>query len=219
MLEDIANPESFLSSIRQMIGTRRSNLYFEVFRGFDAIVRGDVWSPHYEQCNYFSEDSLCHLLRTAGFSIQRSGTVDQNSQYLFAEALPAHGAVRVEPTKHHSNQAIENFATIASLKVASWSERLERWSRAGKRVFLWGSGGKATTLLSIVPEAACIKAVVDINPNRQGQFTPCSAKEVISIEELDRRNPDIVLISNPAYRQEIATELVSRGIACELHVV
>ncbi len=74
VIEDIEEPLNFLRMLRSMIGNRPTSLYFELFDGFNAIEAGSVWSPHYEQCNYFSQSSICRMFQRANFKVVRSGS-------------------------------------------------------------------------------------------------------------------------------------------------
>jgi hypothetical protein len=147
-----------------------------------------------------------------------SGLLTNCSQYRCVSALASSGIpARPGLALDHSN-AVEKFATIASEKCNEWGHRLSKWKRNQRRVFLWGSGGKAISFLSMVPEAEMLQGVVDINPNRQGRYTPISAKRVLSADQLCEQQPDAIIVSNPAYKHEIADQLNSRGLTCELFI-
>ena len=89
VFEDVPQPNEFLTTVRRMIG-QRSNvpLYFEVFNAIRAIEQQETWSIHYEQCNYFSLDTLTALFKRCGFDIIDAGTCYQDGQYLYVEAMP-----------------------------------------------------------------------------------------------------------------------------------
>ncbi|TWT96478.1 methyltransferase domain-containing protein [Neorhodopirellula pilleata] len=214
VIEDIAEPLSFLQMLRSMIGDRKTSLHFELFDGFGAIDAGSVWSPHYEQCNYFSESTICHLFRRAGFNIVRSGRVPSCSSYLYVDAEPSEPQLPGVVDLKEQILAAERFESETRKQIHHWSSQLHQFSSDHKRVFLWGSGGKAISFLSLVPGSDSIEAVVDVNPNRQGLYIPKSGHLVISPEELRSERPDVIIISNPAYQSEIELELLRQGIEC-----
>lgn len=220
VIEDIEEPLNFLRLLRSMIGNRSTSLYFELFDGFGAIEAANVWSPHYEQCNYFSQSSICQLFQRANFKVVSSGRLAANDQYLYVAAAATGLAAGSEQgcSIDLSEQIIaaESFAHETQWCINKWSKQLSEWSHQRKRVVLWGAGGKAISFLSLIPEAATIQSVVDVNPNRQGRYTPKSVKRVISPAELRDERPEIIIMSNPVYRCEIELEIQRQGMSCRL---
>lgn len=221
VIEDIEEPLNFLRMLRSMIGNRSTSLYFELFNGFDAIEAANVWSPHYEQCNYFSQYSICQMFQRAHFNVVRSGRMAANDQYLYVAAEVSTNAAstnEIDRTIDISEQMIaaESFAYQTQWCINKWSKQLTDWAEQKTRVFLWGSGGKAISFLSLIPEAQTIQSVIDINPNRQGRYTPKSVKRVISPAELRNERPEIIIMSNPVYRCEIEMEIQRQGLRCQL---
>ena len=53
---------------------------------------------------------------------------------------------------------------------------------------------------------------VDINPHRQGQFMATTGQEIIDPERLTRDEPDVVIVMNPIYKQEIEADLQKLGL-------
>ncbi len=92
----------------------------------------------------------------------------------------------------------------------------ERVGRAKEACLYVGAGGKAISFLSLIPEAETIQSVVDVNPNRQGLYTPKSVKRVISPATLRDERPEIIIMSNPVYRSEIELEIQRQGLRCKL---
>lgn len=76
---------------------------------------------------------------------------------------------------------------------------------------LWGGGSKAVGFLSGIGNTAssAVKAVVDINPHKQGRFLPGSGHPVLSPEQLSVSPPDHIVLLNPVYRAEVG-ELLER---------
>ena len=97
-----------------------------------------------------------------------------------------------------------------------WEQRLADYKNQGKKVVLWGSGSKGVSFLTTLNLADSIDYVVDINPYRQGYFMSGTGQEIISPDFLNQYDPDVVIIMNPIYRDEIATSLLQRGLHPEL---
>jgi ABC-type hemin transport system substrate-binding protein len=63
-----------------------------------------------------------------------------------------------------------------------------------------------------------LAAVVDLNPRKWGRYLPVTAHRVDSPEVLVEVKPQAVIITNPAYRTEIADHLRQLGIEAEVLV-
>jgi hypothetical protein len=61
-----------------------------------------------------------------------------------------------------------------------------------------------------------IQYAVDINPYRHGHFLPGSGQEILAPEALQRYRPDLVVIMNAVYRDEVARDLERLGLEPEL---
>lgn len=55
-----------------------------------------------------------------------------------------------------------------------------------------------------------------MNPGRQGLYLPRSAHRVEAPERLLADPPDLVVVSNPAYADEIAAQASELGVRAEL---
>jgi hypothetical protein len=61
-----------------------------------------------------------------------------------------------------------------------------------------------------------VEYVVDINPKKTGRYMPSTAQEIVSPERLRDYRPDVVVVMNPEYLEEIKSMLQSTGVHCEL---
>ncbi len=87
---------------------------------------------------------------------------------------------------------------------------------AGRRVVLWGGGSKAVSFLTTLGLADEVQAAVDINPYKQGKFTPGSGHPVIAPAELRALEPDLVVVMNPIYTGEVRNLLAGLGLYPEV---
>ena len=101
------------------------------------------------------------------------------------------------------------------IAVRRWTDRLQSLQAQGRRVAMWGTGGKGTTFLNALPPGL-IGCVVDINPNRQGSFTPCTGHLISSPEALPGYKPDLLIVTNPLYEEEIRAHAATLGVKCNL---
>ena len=83
---------------------------------------------------------------------------------------------------------------------------------AGPTVGLWGSGSKAVSFLTSLGVTSEVDHVVDINPHRQGHFMPGTGHSIVSPDRLPDLNPDLMILMNRVYRDEISRDLADRGL-------
>ena len=227
VFEDIPTPGAFLSMLRRMIGERRPSIYFEVFNGFRSIDCGEIWSIHYEQCNYFSLPTLENLFRNAGLKVLDSGYCYQQDQYLFVEAIPD---LDFDSTRNQRFQSsieendsvpsvISEFSKQFDQRISYWEKQLSQRKRDDQRVVLWGSGGKGISFLNSISTSDAIESVVDINPNRQGSFIPGTGQCIIAPDQLVKRPPDLIILTNPIYKKEIQSQVSELGIQAAFEFV
>ena len=81
---------------------------------------------------------------------------------------------------------------------------------------LWGAGAKGAIFLNTFRESAGLDYIVDINPNKWGSYIPGTGQEVVSPEFLKEYRPDVLLIVNSNYRDEISHQVSAVGIVPEL---
>ena len=86
----------------------------------------------------------------------------------------------------------------------------------GRRTVLWGSGSKAVSFLTTFRIRDGIDYVVDINPYRQGAFMPGTGQEIVAPDFLMKYRPEIVIIMNSVYREEIGRDLTRMGLSPEV---
>ncbi|MCB9947193.1 MAG: methyltransferase domain-containing protein [Rhodospirillaceae bacterium] len=223
VLEHIPDPTGFLRMIRAGLGGRtRTVLSFEVPNADYLIADLSVWDLIYEHCTYFTAPALQSLFAGAGFDVRevRTGFGGLN---LLIEAVPAKGAGTTMPTDLSAEieavaARIDAFRGRAAARIALWSARLQGWRGEGRRVCLWGAGARSAMFLSMVGRPDAVGAVVDINPRKHGAFLPGTGHRIDAPAGLPAFAPDIVLLMNPNYRQEVGEMLASLGLAAELVV-
>jgi hypothetical protein len=70
------------------------------------------------------------------------------------------------------------------------------------------------TTLGLAEDA--VEFAVDINPHRRGQFMATTGQEIIGPERLTEDKPDVVIVMNPIYKQEIQADLQKLGLTPEV---
>jgi hypothetical protein len=220
-LEHIHPTGDFIASVRRAIGERvGTDVFFQIPEA-TRILRDCAFEDiYYEHCSYFSPGSLARLFRANGFEVLDLGT-EYAGQYLTVEARAAEPPVAQEPLP-----AEDDLETLAALvhsfperfeqKRREWEGRLDRYRAAGQRVVLWGAGSKAVAFLSTLGAESVVSHGVDINPYRQGHFLPGTGLPIVAPDFLADYRPDVVIVMNPVYREEIASDLVRMGLQPEI---
>jgi SAM-dependent methyltransferase len=219
-LEHIPAVAGFVRVIREMIGPRNDTcVVFETPDAKRVLEEGAFWDIYYEHCSYFSPGTHARLFRQEGFDVTDLSLV-YNGQYILQYATPD-----VRPTVAHLplekdleeiNTLADGFAKRVSEVKNFWSERVRRAWQDGQRVVLWGGGSKGVSFLTTLGLTEEVAAVVDINPYKQGKFVPATGHEVIAATALSDIRPDLVIVMNPIYENEVAANLRAMDLRSEV---
>lgn len=220
VLEHIKDPVAFLSSTRRTAGGNRDAvIYFEVPNVRLILERLSVWDIIYEHCNYFSIESLTSLFRQEGFEVLHVEET-YSEQFIglearLAESVPGREAVRRESAADLQS-LVQEFSSRLEDRTETWRKRLADYRASGKRVVIWGAGAKTVGFLNMLKIDGLIPCAVDINPHKQGLHLAGTGQEIVAPEHLQTEKPDVVILMNPIYRDEISNQLRKMGIRAEL---
>ena len=217
-LEHIPDVAEFLRLIREALADRPSvPLFFELPDMERVLDERAFWDIYYEHCSYFTPGSLAGLFRRSGFEVTASWKAFDD-QYLMLEARPATGpSVQFDATDIEvTRQRVAAFEAGVARKLAGLHAAVEAWRVAGKTVVVWGSGSKAVGYLTTLGLRDEIAAVVDINPHKHGKYQAGSGHLIVGPDALAEIKPDVVLVMNPIYLEEIRADLGRRGLAPEI---
>jgi SAM-dependent methyltransferase len=222
VLEHMAEPAPLLDRLRKAAGPG-TVLYVEVPDTGYILGPAGLWDLIYPHVGYFTAPALRHLAERCGFEPLDVRTAF-GGQYLCVEAraTEAGGPPDEAPPADEVSEvlaAARGFAARHRTTVRAWDERLRRAQADGERMALWGAGTKAVTFLNVVPAAAHVAEVVDLNPRKHGRFVPGTGQEVVGPERLAETRPDLVLVMNPMYEAEIRIALADLGLHPTVTVV
>lgn len=221
-LEHIHNPFDFLSMIRRSIGDRRETVVFFQVPDVTRIINDCSFEDiYYEHCSYFSPGSLSRLFTRCGFDLLTLETT-YDGQYLIIEGRPGSGETRGLNHKDDLEQltpCVREFPARLEKKLSFWKAAMKSFITEGKRVVIWGSGSKGVSFLTALNITEEIEYAVDINPHRTGFFMPGNGQKIVAGEFLKEYGPDIIIVMNPIYRQEIQNDLDKLKIRAELLTV
>ncbi|MEM7426849.1 MAG: methyltransferase domain-containing protein [Pseudomonadota bacterium] len=214
VFEDIPRPGPFLQAAYALASRRDAPLYFEVFNGWRALEAQEVWSVNYEQCNYFSLDSLQSIFARNGFSVEAASTCYEGDQYIFVEARPGEKQV-ADPAVAEDRTvpgALLAFGEAFRKKLAWWNAELAQARRGGERVVVWGTGAKGITFLNALDDPEAIQFVAEINPDKQGKYVPGTGQKIVPPEFLAEYRPHKVIITNALYEDEMREQARAMGL-------
>lgn len=150
------------------------------------------------------------------------------------EKLPTHGgSIRVFIAKNESNWAIDRSVQIMIKEEAQYDPRnkkvyesfqknvlsiksnlvneLLRGKESKKRIAAYGAAAKGVTLLNYCGiKSDLIDYVVDLNPNKQGNFLPGCQIPIVGSDILVTNPPDILLILAWNLSNEIKSQLLNQ---------
>jgi SAM-dependent methyltransferase len=219
-LEHIAPVQDFMRLVRETIGERRHvNVFFELPDMERVLEQGAFWDVYYEHCTYFTRGSLARLFRAAGFDVHRLYKA-YDDQYLMLEAQPAAGATDALLPQENDlatvSSLVDRFERQVRERLQSLSDSIARHRARGSRLAIWGSGSKCVSLISSLRLGPELIAVVDINPHKHGKFLAGSGLEIASPDALGALRPEVVLVMNSIYSEEIRRDLAARSLHPEL---
>jgi hypothetical protein len=222
VLEHIEQPADFIAVIRETIGEKDDTLLFlEVPNMAYTLRELAIWDIIYEHCSYYSPQSISCLLTRGGFDVLATNDAF-GGQFLTAEALPAARASDSGCTEKYGLQVmasqVDAFADEFNRKVNQWQDHLDGWKKEGKRVVAWGAGSKGVTFLNILQAQELVPYIVDINPRKLGMYVVGTGQEIVAPEFLRVYQPDVVILMNPLYQEEIAQMLEELGVMAEIVV-
>lgn len=223
-LEHIPQTAEFLDTVRRSIGDNLdTTVFFQIPNASYVLVDAAFWDVYYEHCSYFTVPSLTTLFRRNRFAVLDVFT-DYDDQYLMIEARPTITA-QEEPVERLSGQVaavkseVAGFIQKTQETLANWRHYLAEQHRAGRKIVIWGSGSKGVAFLTTLQIGEEISYAVDINPNKFGTFMAGSGHEIVGPDFLETFQPDIVIVMNPIYQEEITRDLTARGLSPKVMTV
>jgi SAM-dependent methyltransferase len=223
VLEHMADPVGFLRTLRAGIGDRDTALYVDVPNG--ARITDDLafWDLMYEHCGSYVTPALRQVAAAAGFAVTAVRPAHAG-QFLVLEARPAgvgappdRAEVADEVASHVDRAA--RFGAAFERRVAQWREQLADHARHGATVVAWGAGGRAVNFFNTVGIGPEVAAVVDLNPAKQHTYLAGTGHEIVPPDRLtEDLRPDVVIVVNGVYADEVRTDLGARGLVPKIEV-
>lgn len=210
VIEHVARPHEFAAAIRKALGNKRTPVYVETPNAAFMVAAGTPWDIIFPHVSYFTAHSLATLFVQAGFEVLRC---DErfDGQFLAIE-------LRGTPASQHAGElpdnecrelgALDAFGAHATAALERWRRAIDAERVSGRCVALWGAGAKGITFLNTV-QADHVAYVVDVSPRKHGFFTAGSGHRIVQPAHVALEPPDLVIMLNAAYRDEVAASLAT----------
>ncbi|MEM7332684.1 MAG: class I SAM-dependent methyltransferase [Chloroflexota bacterium] len=219
VLEHIEDPDLFIQNVKKAVNGRMDTIvFFEMPNALFTIRQLGIWDIIYEHCSYFTPYSLAYLFRKQGFEVLKVDEVF-GGQFVTIEAkLAESGVEQVDETAvlAQLTQDAQAFSANYQQKVDRWAGIMNSIKANNQKAVIWGTGSKGVTFLNVLDPDRLISYAVDINPRKQGKFVGGSGQEIVSPEKLRAYQPDVVIIMNANYEEEIGNTLKELGVNAEI---
>jgi len=207
VLEHVFDVNGFLSGMQKSLCPNGVGL-IEV-PSLETAVRDKRYYDFFpDHVNYFSAETLACAIESNGMSVLDIRHT-MNDEYLTA-------FIKAEEQQDRKSKIDETMPLSSLVKIGeavtsnsgALIELLAECRVSGKKIAVWGSGGKGVVVLAaarILP--GDISYLVDSDPRKQGLFTPVSHIEIHPPERLASEIVDIVLVTALAHLEEIVLQI------------
>jgi hypothetical protein len=219
----INDPVAFIKSIRENLNNKEDTIVYFDFPNVNYTL-GDIviWNVVYEHRSWFSETSFKYLLECCDFQVLNV-TPCWNGEYLSIEARPVKGFIPPEQPDESKIQALASIIKAFRLefeKIKSAKKQKINQLKAGqKRTIAWGAGARGVSFFNIFDLTEEVPFIVDINEKRQDKFLPGSGQKIVAPEFITSYDPNLIIITNPTYADEIMAHTKNLGVDPEFWIL
>jgi SAM-dependent methyltransferase len=220
VLEHIDDPVMFMKMVRRAIGDKKDTIvYFEVPNVYLIVEQFSVWDFIYEHVSYFSPGSLAVLFEKCGFKVLDIYE-SFGGQFVGIEAVPIDGPLKenydIRPDLNRLNIGVQTFQKEIEEKRKRIASIIKKIGNENLKVLVWGAGAKGVSYLNMLKIHEEIKYIVDINPNKHGKYIAGTGQKIVPPEFAKEYDPDMVIIMNPIYTEEIKQTLAEMDVEAEI---
>jgi SAM-dependent methyltransferase len=215
-LEHIHQTGAFIASVGRATRKHPETIVFFQVPDVTRILRDCAFEDiYYEHCSYFSPGSLSRLFKKSGFDVMELYT-DYAEQYLIIVAQPTGNGLPNEMVDDNDLDTIKTYVAKFPDKfdrmMTHWHDKLQTIVQKKQRAVIWGSGSKGVAFLTTTGVKEAIQHAIDINPHRQGTYMAGTGHEIKGPGFLKDFKPDIVIVMNAVYKDEIQRDLARMNL-------
>ncbi len=204
LLDDQA---SFVKMVRKNLDNCPDTIvYFEVPNAAYTFEDRIIWNVVYEHKAWFTPDSFAFLFEANGFEVLNVAPC-WNDEFLGIEARPKpmESKPKFPPAKNIQmlSETIADFNADFEDLIRKSLSRIEQVQNENIKTIAWGAGARAVTFFNLFDIKNEVPYIIDINTNRHGKFLPGSGQQIVAPEFIHSYQPDLVIITNPTYAEEI----------------
>jgi SAM-dependent methyltransferase len=219
-LEHIHNTFEFIKEVRTSIGNKSDHIsFFEVPDVIRILKEVAFWDIYFEHCSYFTLGSLARLFRYCKFEVKYLAK-DYFDQYLLIDLSPidkiSKKIANEEEEIEFFSEIVHDFSLRSKNKIDEWKKKLSEIKKESKKTIVWGSGSKCVGFMTTLNVTDEIDFIVDINPLRHGLYIAGAGKQIKSPTFLKNYKPDVVIVMNPVYLDEIRSDLANMDLYPEM---
>lgn len=214
---------AFMRMLRKNLDDQPETVvYFEVPNALYTFKDKVIWNVIYEHNTWYTADSLAFLFELTGFEVLQVTTC-WNDEFLGIEARP-------RPASQEPNQSrtadTQNFTTIIEDFNASFQSTIENCKskikeiqESGIKTIAWGAGARGLSFFNLFDIKSLVPFIIDINPNRQGKYLPGGGQKIVEPNFAITYQPDLIIITNPTYEEEIKAHVHEMGLKPQFWVL
>lgn len=223
VIDLLDDPAKVLRVIRKNIGNKLSTIvYIEVPNAAYTFGNNIFWNVAYEHSSWYTPESFRFQLEQCGFEVLHVAPC-WNDEFLGIEVRPSPDFVEPEspasPAIAHYSKMVETFSTTFQQLMQECDERIQKIREEQIKTIAWGAGARALTFFNMFDLKGDVPYIIDINPNRHNKFLPGSAQQIMAPEYITDYQPELVIITNPTYEEEIKEQISELGIRPEYWVL
>lgn len=215
VFEHIGDPRGFLAEVRRTIGARDIPVFFEVPNVRNIVAELSIWDIIYEHCSYFGVESLAYAFAAEGFAVDATELLFED-QFIGVHAHPVPAATPPATDTTALTALVRAFGDSFRGRVQGWNRRLDEMRRDDRSAVVWGAGARGTSFVNMLDAGDRIRYLVDINPRKHGCYVPGTGQEIVAPERLRAIRPDLVVVMNPIYLEEIRRSVRDLGLEAEV---
>ena len=202
VIEHVNKPVELLGEVRQALASSpATKVFFETPSVRWIFTNQVIWDFFYEHCSLFSGNSLTTAFERAGFKVENVNYIF-GDQYVWVEAEPASGPTKVSHQPGDIVQLAVEYGKKEKTMREDWVGCLNTLRKQGL-VAIWGAGAKGATFANLLdPDCLLIDCIVDMNPNKIGNYLPGTGHPIVDYKSLPGRNIRNVILMNPNYYEE-----------------